>query len=149
MFSREILGTIGEALAVRGVTSASGASFPYGLCAFDVDGTLRQSNDIVSPRVKAALAAVRARGAAVGLATGRPSSHAGDLPLVCTILSELHTLSLWRGWEAMVGQEVGGEIDYIVTSNGLTVHQIANDGTAASLAPAAWIEQVGRSVVST
>jgi hypothetical protein len=49
----------------------------------------------------------------------------------------------------MVGQEVGGEIDYIVTSNGLTVHQIANDGTAASLAPAAWIEQVGRSVVST
>lgn len=42
-----------------------------------------------------------------------------------------------RGW-----QEVHGEIDYIITSNGLTCHRLQGDGTAASLAIDKWVEEV-------
>ena len=68
--------------AARKVGGAAASAFPYGLCAFDVDGTLKRSDHTISPRVKAALAVVRARGAAVVIATGRPVAMAGSLALV-------------------------------------------------------------------
>ena len=112
-----------ESPAVTPVAAPSLAnlgSFPYGLCAFDVDGTLKQSDGTVSKRVNAALAATRARGAAVVIATGRTPTQAAGLPA-----------------------EVNGEVDYIITGNGMCVHKVPQgNGSAASLATDKWIELV-------
>ena len=50
-----------------------GVPYPYGVCVFDIDGTLTARRSPPSGRVLAALAQLRARGAAVIVATGRPT----------------------------------------------------------------------------
>ncbi len=53
----------------------SGAKLPR-LIAIDIDGTILGSDDVVTPRTRAALSAVKARGVKVVLATGRPLRRA-------------------------------------------------------------------------
>jgi hydroxymethylpyrimidine pyrophosphatase-like HAD family hydrolase len=92
-------------------------AFQYGLCALPVDGALHRGDGTVSARVKAVLAAVRKRGAAVVVATGLSSVAARRVP-----------------------QDLEGEIDYIVCGNGSHIYRIEHDGPAAGLARKQWIE---------
>ena len=65
------------------------------LCGFDLDGTLCRGDNTVSARTKAAVAAVRAEGVQIVLATGRTAGMAASIP-----------------------QLVDGAVDFVVTSNG-------------------------------
>ena len=58
---------------------AAAPPFPFGLCAFDIDGTLVE-NGKLSARTHEAIKAARARGAAIVLATGRPPAMAAGIP---------------------------------------------------------------------
>ena len=92
-------------------------AFKYGLCALPVDGALHRGDGTISARVKAVLAAVRKRGAAVVVATCLSSVAARRVP-----------------------QELEGEIDYIVCGNGSHIYRIEHDGPAAGLARKQWVE---------
>ncbi len=65
------------------------------LVALDLDGTLCRRDGTVSARNRQALATLRRQGVTIVLATGRPASSAKSLPAL-----------------------VGGEVDYVVVSNG-------------------------------
>ena len=65
------------------------------LCGFDLDGTLCRGDNTVSARTKAAVAAVRAEGVQIVLATGRTAGMAASIPSL-----------------------VDGAVDFVVTSNG-------------------------------
>ena len=99
MCSDNAAGTASRSITSAGTTAAAAAGvrvpYPYGLCAFDIDGTLVQGRSPPSARLIAALAALRARGAAVLVATGRPA--------VIT---------------AGVVSMLGGHVDFLVTANG-------------------------------
>ncbi|EKL0985204.1 sugar-phosphatase [Klebsiella aerogenes] len=101
------------------------------LIAIDMDGTLLLPDHTISPAVKTAIAAARARGVNVVLTTGRP--YAG----VHSYLKELH-------------MEQPG--DYCITYNGALV-QKASDGstvaqTALSYDDYRFLEQLSRDVGS-
>ena len=101
------------------------------LIAIDMDGTLLLPDHTISPAVKTAIAAARARGVNVVLTTGRP--YAG----VHSYLKELHM------------EEPG---DYCITYNGALV-QKAGDGstvaqTALSYDDYRYLEQLSRDVGS-
>src|SRR5207253_9598636 len=51
-------------------------AFPIGLIALDLDGTLIDDDLVLRPRTVAAIAAARARGVAVSIATGRMTTSA-------------------------------------------------------------------------
>lgn len=91
-------------------------SYPYGYCLFDIDGTIANSRGQVSPRVVSALRAVRARGAAVVLATGRPAPLAGS-----------------------VARKVNGEVDFLLCSNGACAFKIAPRTGHLALPPERWV----------
>ena len=70
------------------------------LIAIDMDGTLLDSNHAISPRVKEAIAAARARGIRIVVATGRPYS----------------------GIEAYLAElGLAGDEDYCITFNGAVI----------------------------
>lgn len=83
------------------------------LIAIDMDGTLLLPDHTISPAVKNAIAAARARGVNVVLTTGRP--YAG----VHSYLKELH-------------MEQPG--DYCITYNGALVQKAADGSTVAQTA---------------
>ena len=83
------------------------------LIAIDMDGTLLLPDHTISPAVKNAIAAARARGVNVVLTTGRP--YAG----VHNYLKELH-------------MEQPG--DYCITYNGALVQKAADGSTVAQTA---------------
>lgn len=83
------------------------------LIAIDMDGTLLLPDHTISPAVKNAIAAARARGVNVVLTTGRP--YAG----VHNYLKELH-------------MELPG--DYCITYNGALVQKAADGSTVAQTA---------------
>jgi HAD superfamily hydrolase (TIGR01484 family) len=82
-------GTDGQAAAGKFELSS------VALVALDLDGTLCRRDGTVSARNRDALATLRRQGVTVVLATGRPASSAKSLPAL-----------------------VGGEVDYVVVSNG-------------------------------
>jgi Cof subfamily protein (haloacid dehalogenase superfamily) len=51
----------------------SEAPYPLSAALFDIDGTLVGANHAISPRTKAAISALKAKGVVLGLATGRAS----------------------------------------------------------------------------
>lgn len=83
------------------------------LIAIDMDGTLLLPDHTISPAVKTAIAAARARGVNVVLTTGRP--YAG----VHSYLKELHM------------EEPG---DYCITYNGALVQKAGDGSTVAQTA---------------
>lgn len=83
------------------------------LIAIDMDGTLLLPDHTISPAVKTAIAAARARGVNVVLTTGRP--YAG----VHSYLKELH-------------MEQPG--DYCITYNGALVQKAGDGSTVAQTA---------------
>jgi Cof subfamily protein (haloacid dehalogenase superfamily) len=80
------------------------------LIAIDMDGTLLDSHHAISPRVKKAITAARARGVRIVLATGRPFSG------VETYLQEL---------------DLAGEDDYCITFNGAVIQNAAGTRSVA------------------
>jgi Cof subfamily protein (haloacid dehalogenase superfamily) len=80
------------------------------LIAIDMDGTLLDSNHAVSPRVKQAIAAARAQGIRIVLATGRPFSGVEEY------LEELG---------------MNGEGDYCITFNGAVIQNAAGTKSVA------------------
>lgn len=83
------------------------------LIAIDMDGTLLLPNHTISPAVKNAIAAARAKGVNVVLTTGRP--YAG----VHSYLKELH---------------MNKPGDYCITYNGALVQKAADGSTVAQTA---------------
>lgn len=80
------------------------------LIAIDMDGTLLDSNHAISTRVKEAIAAARARGVRIVLATGRPFSGVEEY------LEELG---------------LAGEDDYCITFNGAVIQNAAGTRSVA------------------
>ena len=99
------------------------------LIAIDMDGTLLLPDHTISPAVKTAIAAARARGVNVVLTTGRP--YAG----VHSYLKELH-------------MEQPG--DYCITYNGALVQKAGDGSTVAQTALSYddYLEQLSREVGS-
>ncbi|HEB4991299.1 sugar-phosphatase [Aeromonas hydrophila] len=77
----------------------------YKLIALDMDGTLLNSQGQISPRTHAAIAAARARGVTVVLASGRP----------------LEGMSRYLVELGLTGQD-----DYVICYNGALVQQVAD-----------------------
>lgn len=101
------------------------------LIAIDMDGTLLLPDHTISPAVKNAIAAARARGVNVVLTTGRP--YAG----VHNYLKELH-------------MELPG--DYCITYNGALVQKAADGSTVAQTLSAmtttvSWKNSLAKSVL--
>jgi hypothetical protein len=105
------------AMGPCGRSTASPSPYPFGYCLFDIDGTISSARGKVSPRVVAALRAVRARGAAVILATGRPPPLAGS-----------------------VAAKVDGELDFLLCCNGACAFQVAPRPGSPAGPPDSWVE---------
>ena len=88
---------------------ATAASYPYGFCLFDIDGTLIGTKGVITGRVSAALGAVRAKGGCVIVATGRPPQLAASIPA-----------------------KVGGQVDYLLCGNGACAFRVAQPGQEAT-----------------
>src|SRR4051812_25662178 len=78
----------------KSATASSGSKplpMPIKLLALDLDGTVFAEDMVISPRTRAAIAAARAQGVHVALATGRTFASAqrfaadlgADAPLIC------------------------------------------------------------------
>lgn len=77
----------------------------YKLIALDMDGTLLNPQGLISPRTHAAIAAARAKGVTVVLASGRP----------------LEGMSRYLAELGLTGQD-----DYVICYNGALVQQVAD-----------------------
>ena len=97
---------------IRGWDPSRQHSFPRGLCAFDIDGTIRRSDGTISPRLKTALKALREQGCAVVLATGRPPFMASSIPGL-----------------------VDNEIDFVICCNGGQLYNVAGATSSSD-----WVE---------
>ena len=92
--------------------------FPFGYFIFDIDGTLANARGKISERTCASLAAVRANGAAVIVATGRPFHMA-----------------------VSVLDKIGGQADFLLSHNGAVGHRVAAaPQTVATKQFAEWTE---------
>lgn len=90
--------------------------YPYGFCLFDVDGTLIPwGAKSPSARVIEMLTALRKKGAAVVVATGRPSAFAS--PTISTL---------------------DRQVDFLLTNNGATCMRVAKPKCLADPGPHEW-----------
>ena len=115
------------AAARAGADSGSGSTtvgvpYPYGVCVFDIDGTLvpykNAAHRSPSDRLLTALAELRARGAAVIVATGRPARATAGVPAM-----------------------LGGHVDFLMATNGAGgAYQTAQPGQPAATLPSDWTE---------
>ena len=90
--------------------------YPYGFALFDIDGTLMSlGSKSPSARVIDTLAALRRKGAAVVVATGRPPAVA--FPIVA---------------------QLGREVDFLISCNGASAAKVAEPKCPAELDPRKW-----------
>ena len=81
--------------------------FPYGLCFFDIDGTILKSDSTMSDRVKNAINECRKRGAGICIATGRPAGLAAKVPKILNY-----------------------QIDYLITGNGNNIFEVNGENAS-------------------
>lgn len=81
--------------------------FPYGLCFFDIDGTILKSDSTMSDRVKNAINECRKRGAGICIATGRPACLAAKVPKILNY-----------------------QIDYLITGNGNNIFEVNGENAS-------------------